>query len=228
MAGAGTSGGIPAQGSSVCVFLDSSNFKYVFEKIDPGFDPARSNWDPAYQWTRFLKELAKGGSRFREGRLLRGYWYVPGGPRLKGHHALGADDLDALQHQAQREWTGIQENVEAISLRHNYVEFRKVGYRFFEASKRKWGGEKGLDVAMAVDMVTLAPAYDACVVVSGDADFVPAIQAVKNMGRLVVVPEFKTDGGAKTIPMQAPALLAAADAVRPVEAQSVRGWLGIK
>ena len=48
-------------------------------------------------------------------------------------------------------------------------------------------GEKGVDVALAVDMVRQAHAYDHAVVISGDYDDVPAIQAVKDMLRRVTV-----------------------------------------
>lgn len=48
-------------------------------------------------------------------------------------------------------------------------------------------GEKGVDVALAVDMVRQAPGYDHAVLVSGDYDYVPAIQAVKDMLRRVTV-----------------------------------------
>jgi uncharacterized LabA/DUF88 family protein len=45
--------------------------------------------------------------------------------------------------------------------------------------------EKGIDVAIAVDMVDMAyrGTYDVAALVSGDADLVPAIVAVKDAGR---------------------------------------------
>lgn len=48
--------------------------------------------------------------------------------------------------------------------------------------------EKGVDVRIAVDMVTHAYSniYDTAVLVSGDADFVPAIKAVQDFGREVI------------------------------------------
>ena len=48
-------------------------------------------------------------------------------------------------------------------------------------------GEKGVDVAMAVDMVRQVGEYDLAIVVSGDYDFLPAIQAVKDRLRRVIV-----------------------------------------
>jgi hypothetical protein len=41
-------------------------------------------------------------------------------------------------------------------------------------------------VNLAVDMVTLHNIYDLAIIVSGDQDYVPAAQAVKDMGKPVV------------------------------------------
>lgn len=48
--------------------------------------------------------------------------------------------------------------------------------------------EKGVDVRMAVDIVTHAYSsiYDIGVIVSGDADFVPAIKAAQDFGKKIV------------------------------------------
>ncbi len=47
--------------------------------------------------------------------------------------------------------------------------------------------EKGVDVRLAVDMVSLAFAhvYDTAILVSSDADLVPAVEQVKNLGKHV-------------------------------------------
>ena len=48
--------------------------------------------------------------------------------------------------------------------------------------------EKGVDVRLAVDMVTHAYSniYDIAILVSGDADFVPAIKAAQDFGKKVI------------------------------------------
>jgi len=55
--------------------------------------------------------------------------------------------------------------------------------------KRPKGGlvEKGVDVRIAVDLVTHAYSniFDTAILVSGDADFVPAIKAVQDFGKEV-------------------------------------------
>ena len=47
--------------------------------------------------------------------------------------------------------------------------------------------EKGIDVRIAVDMLQMAykNIYDVAILVSGDADYVPAIEAVKDVGKHV-------------------------------------------
>jgi uncharacterized LabA/DUF88 family protein len=47
--------------------------------------------------------------------------------------------------------------------------------------------EKGIDVRIAIDMVSLAytNAYDAAVLVSNDADWIPAVAKVKDLGKHV-------------------------------------------
>ncbi len=53
--------------------------------------------------------------------------------------------------------------------------------------------EKGIDIALAVDMLSLAfrDAYDVSILVSGDADFIRAIEVVKYLGKRVEVAMFK-------------------------------------
>lgn len=55
--------------------------------------------------------------------------------------------------------------------------------------------EKGVDVMLAVDLVTHAykDHYDSAIIVSGDADFYPALQAAKDVGKQVEVAAFDTN-----------------------------------
>lgn len=55
--------------------------------------------------------------------------------------------------------------------------------------------EKGVDVMLAVDLVTRAyrDDYDTAIIVSGDADFYPALQAAKDVGKQVEVAAFDTN-----------------------------------
>ena len=55
--------------------------------------------------------------------------------------------------------------------------------------------EKGVDVMLATDLVTRAyrDFYDTAIIVSGDADFYPALQAAKDVGKQVEVAAFDTN-----------------------------------
>ena len=52
--------------------------------------------------------------------------------------------------------------------------------------------EKGVDTALAVDLVTLSHAYDIAILVSGDADMIPSLHYAKQHGKHVGVVEFRT------------------------------------
>ncbi len=53
--------------------------------------------------------------------------------------------------------------------------------------------EKGLDIALATDFISLAweGAFDTAVIVSGDADYMEAIKRVKQKGRKVEIASFR-------------------------------------
>ena len=57
----------------------------------------------------------------------------------------------------------------------------------FKKNKRK--GSKRVDIQLAVDMLTQASrkSYQTAVLIAGDEDYVPLVQAVKDEGRLVVL-----------------------------------------
>jgi uncharacterized LabA/DUF88 family protein len=90
--------------------------------------------------------------------------------------------------------------LEDIQRRTEFLEFRFVGqYRVEPFTVHQFGlnpdgscfymgkrvGEKGVDVGIAVDMIAKMPNYDVAVIVSGDADFIPAIAHVKDHLRSV-------------------------------------------
>ncbi|AIY89301.1 hypothetical protein GACE_0244 [Geoglobus acetivorans] len=53
--------------------------------------------------------------------------------------------------------------------------------------------EKGIDIALAVDMLSLGfrKAYDVAILVSGDGDFIPAVKVIKSLGLRVEVAMFR-------------------------------------
>lgn len=47
--------------------------------------------------------------------------------------------------------------------------------------------EKGVDAAIVTDLLTLAPTYDLAILVSGDADFIPAVEYLQGNGSVRVI-----------------------------------------
>ena len=67
-----------------------------------------------------------------------------------------------------------------------------IQYNLFNET---FGQEKAVDVKLAVDLLEFVDIYDTAIIVSGDGDYVPAVQAVKNRGKQVVNVSFETRGG---------------------------------
>lgn len=53
--------------------------------------------------------------------------------------------------------------------------------------------EKGIDILLATDMVSLAfrNAYDTAILVSGDSDYVPVVKEIQELGKRVENASFK-------------------------------------
>jgi uncharacterized LabA/DUF88 family protein len=115
-------------------------------------------------FTEFANKLSAGR------RLFRIYYYnVLQDPlQYPEGHREQADFLDALRKTP-------------------YLEIR------LGSTKRTLGTEKGIDVMIATDLLYFAWSgfYDVAILVSGDADFAYAVQAVKNMGKHVEIAYFE-------------------------------------
>jgi len=119
-------------------------------------------------FAEFAKKLC--GDR----RLFRTYYYnvlQEPSQRMNGHREQ-QDFLKALRETS-------------------YLEVRLGGTKLAQGV----AVEKGIDVMLATDLLHFAwnNLYDVAVLVSGDADFSYAIQAVKNMGKHVEVAYFENN-----------------------------------
>ena len=72
-----------------------------------------------------------------------------------------------------------------IARRHRSIEFRQAGVMSYNLFDRKLGREKAVDVKLACDMLMLRDIYDVAIIVSGDQDYVPAVEIVKDSGKEV-------------------------------------------
>jgi uncharacterized LabA/DUF88 family protein len=102
------------------------------------------------------------------------------------------------------------------------LALRSLGFepRLF---RRARGRSKAVDVALTTDVLVLAAEgrYEVAVIFAGDGDYVPLVEAVKRMGRHVVVGFFEGDG-------LNPELRIAADEFVDLTQHFVRSWAADK
>ena len=100
------------------------------------------------------------------------------------------------------------------------LALREIGFepRVFP---RRQGKSKAVDLALATDVLTLAGEgrYETAVIFAGDGDYVPVVEAVKRLGRHVVVGFFAGQGHGLS-----PELRIAADDFVDVTRYLVGGW----
>ena len=101
-------------------------------------------------------------------------------------------DRQARMDRRFQGWTAIQEG---IASKHAAVEFRRAGAIRFDLFTSGLGKEKAVDVKLATDMILLRDIYDTAIIVSGDQDYVPAVQAIKDSGKRVINASFRTRSG---------------------------------
>lgn len=73
-----------------------------------------------------------------------------------------------------------------ISTKHKAIEFRRSGAIRYNLYTDSLGEEKAVDVKLATDLITLNGIYDVAIIVSGDQDYVPAVQCIKDLGKRVI------------------------------------------
>ena len=89
-------------------------------------------------------------------------------------------------------WIYIQNKIASDS---TAIEFRRAGSIRYNLFDKRLGREKAVDVQLAVDLVRLKDIYDVAIIVSGDQDYVPAVEAVKDYGKRVVNVAFLKENG---------------------------------
>ncbi|HZR03470.1 MAG TPA: NYN domain-containing protein [Burkholderiales bacterium] len=89
-------------------------------------------------------------------------------------------------------WLAIQNG---IAFKHRAIEFRRAGSITFNLFENRFVREKAVDVRLACDMIMLRKIYDTAIVVSGDQDYVPAVQVLKDAGKTVISVAFERRAG---------------------------------
>ena len=152
-------------GKRVVVFIDGSN-QYHITKDMFSDKSLRS-----FSFEKFIGEIVDG----RE--LIRVYYYTAPLDRKK----------DEKTYIKQQKFFEKLRNISNFSLVLCRMQKLKIDGKIIYQVKED-------DIHLAVDMVKLAynDAYDAAILVSSDGDFVPAIQAVKEIGKNVENIGFET------------------------------------
>jgi uncharacterized LabA/DUF88 family protein len=104
-------------------------------------------------------------------------------------------DLIAEQQKFHARFDGWQKFQNGIALKNDAVEFRRSGAISYNLFEKKLGDEKTVDVRLALDTVMLSKIYDVAIIVSGDQDYVPAAQVLKDLGKTVVNVAFEKKNG---------------------------------
>lgn len=155
----------------VMVFIDGSNFLAGYGEFQQEQNKKLTIHYPS------LKEALLRAARGDKGHIIfehikTNYYASEGIPKkvkATGNIDVSAKDIEVFK----------------TSLVKNHVKLN--------LKSRIRGKEKGVDVALAVDLLSMAysNAYDYAIIVSGDADFINAIEEVKRFGKIVYVASFK-------------------------------------
>jgi uncharacterized LabA/DUF88 family protein len=120
-------------------------------------------------------------------------------------------------------WRRIQDG---IAHAHNAVEFRRAGAITYDLFTGRLGQEKAVDVKLAVDLNELRDIYDVAIIVSGDQDYVPAVQVVKDHGKKVINVAFEARNG-RLLPGGARRLNQVTDTAVIVKYNDFKGYLKV-
>lgn len=104
-------------------------------------------------------------------------------------------ELSERQSTLERRFDGHIVMQDGIASRHTAVEFRRAGAIRYDLFTDSLGQEKAVDVKLATDLVVLRDIYDTAIILSGDQDYVPAVQVVKDSGKRVVNVAFRARNG---------------------------------
>lgn len=167
----------------VAIFVDGSNLyhalKRTFKRTDLKFDA-------------FAEALTQ---RFPDRKLVRMYYY----------QAVCDQDADPNMYKNQQRFLANLQRTPYLQLKRGRLERRpsEIELSLDEQSRveevlgrplpQYAYVEKGVDVQLAVDMLHYAVTntYDVAILVSGDGDFAPAVEAVKQLGKHVELGRIK-------------------------------------
>jgi hypothetical protein len=104
-------------------------------------------------------------------------------------------ELLQRRDRMEKRFAGWRAMQNGIATKSDAVEFRRAGGIKYDLFNNSLGQEKCVDTKLSLDLVLLRDIYDVAIIVSGDQDYVPAVQAIKDSGKRVVNVAFETRGG---------------------------------
>ncbi|NPA58817.1 MAG: NYN domain-containing protein [Aquificae bacterium] len=110
----------------------------------------------------------------RDRWLLRAYFYT----------GIPSGDLPKEVREQLRRQQGFLNELQNMGIKVKTIPLKKTPEGYIE---------KGIDILIATDMISLAfrDAYDTAVLVSGDSDFLPVVKKIQELGKRVETAAFK-------------------------------------
>lgn len=136
------------------------------------------------------------------------------------------EQLRQSQQRIEARFKGWNIVQNAIAHKHRAVEFRRAGAISYNLFEERFGQEKCVDVRLACDMIVLRDIYDTAIIVSGDQDYVPAAQILKDSGKTVINVAFEKRNG-ELLPGGARRLNIVTDASLSVPYEKLRNLMGL-
>jgi len=197
----------------------------LFEQFNPNdYLPKQANWDTLFDWFVsqvipggksvrtywYVIQLldffpykfpsAEGNPEALKRLLDKDKWYSSqlkglAGEKLPAKMKEVVSELRQRQNSMRYRFEGWRKLQDGISARWSRIEFRRAGAITYNLFDKSLGTEKAVDVKLATDMIVLRDIYDVAVIVSGDQDYVPAVQAIKDFGKIVVNVVFRARNG---------------------------------
>jgi uncharacterized LabA/DUF88 family protein len=240
-----------------CIFVDGENFRHSLKRLfkDGEYSFRHSDYLPETDWHHFFESIANHFDcellrtywyvveqidpspfipyEWEEKAKVLGKWHrsriqaCTTDPERRAVLLELTRGIDAarknIESRAQG-WRTVQSSIEGNN---DQLEFRRCGSIRYDCIRKKFGTEKGVDTQLTTDMIELADIYDAAIILSGDADYLPPVAAVKRKGKLVFSVSFLDQNG-KQLPGGARRLSNAVDSRLDLNFEAVRTGLSIE
>lgn len=148
------------------------------------------------------------------------------GPALAKRMNEMANECSRRADMMKKRFEGWRRVQDGISQAHHAVEFRRAGAITYNLVTERLGREKAVDVKLATDLYILRSIYDVAIIVSGDQDYVPAVQAIKDHGKIVINVAFEARNG-RLLPGGARRLNQVTDSALTVKYADLKPQLGL-